>query len=317
MSDGAGSAGLLLAAWPGMGSVAVLAAAHLVDQLDGELLDSLPSERWFPPHGIDIDGGLVHRSEDPRCCLYRCRGALPDASDLLVFIGQAQPETDGYGLCRELVDRAIQRGVRRFVTCAAMAGSHRPGTEPRVLAAATGAVMLEEAKRAGAQVLDEGRISGLNGLLLAAAADADCEGLCLLGEMPFYATGMPNPSAALACLHCFSEFAGVVVPYDELARQAAEIDQRLTAVVDSIARDRREGRSSGRMPRVSSSARLPAVEPETPQGIDPGLSHRIEALFAAAADNRDRAFELKELLDDHEVFERYEDRFLDLFKRTD
>ena len=309
MTDPDQRAGLLLAAWPGMGSVALLAAVHLIDQLDGQEVECLPVHEWFPPSGIDVADGLVSATSAPGCRLFRCPGSLPDGSDLLVFIGEAQPDHDGYGLCRALVQRAMRRGVRRCVTCAAMAGAHRPGDDPRVLAAATTPELLTAARRAGAVPLEEGRISGLNGLLLSAAADQGCEGLCLLGEMPFYATGIPNPSAALACLVRLCELSGIVIRFDELARQAAEVDRRLTAAVEQ----------AEAAPGIAGPAadQEPSDESEGTTETDPALHHHLESLFAAAAEDRDRALELKRLLDQHNLFEDYEDRFLDLFKRTE
>lgn len=41
---------------------------------------------------------------------------------------------------------------------------------------------------------------------------------------------------------------------------------------------------------------------------------RIESLFRAAQQDRAKAYELKQVLDELEVFDEFEDRFLDLFK---
>jgi hypothetical protein len=43
---------------------------------------------------------------------------------------------------------------------------------------------------------------------------------------------------------------------------------------------------------------------------------RIEELFARAAKDRSKAFELKQELDRLGLFKQYEDRFLDLFKKA-
>ena len=61
-------------------------------------------------------------------------------------------------------------------------------------------------------------------------------------------------------------------------------------------------------------------EDETPQATEtPDLDEqdraRIESLFEQARQERNKAFLLKAELDRLGVFDRYEDRFLDLFKR--
>ena len=48
--------------------------------------------------------------------------------------------------------------------------------------------------------------------------------------------------------------------------------------------------------------------------IDPEVEARIESLFRQAERDRSKAVELKAELDRQELFRRYEDRFLDLFR---
>jgi len=50
--------------------------------------------------------------------------------------------------------------------------------------------------------------------------------------------------------------------------------------------------------------------------INSGQRQRIEDLFDQAEKDRSKAFELKQELDRRGVFKEYEDRFLDLFKKT-
>ena len=59
--------------------------------------------------------------------------------------------------------------------------------------------------------------------------------------------------------------------------------------------------------------------PHTPARPEPDLAarERIEALFEAARKDRSRTMALKQALDAHDVFAKYEDRFLDLFKHMD
>ena len=65
-----------------------------------------------------------------------------------------------------------------------------------------------------------------------------------------------------------------------------------------------------------------AEEPEAAAGPSPAARRpsaraRIEELFAAAARDRSKAFELKQELDRFGLFGEYEDRFLDLFRKPD
>ena len=53
----------------------------------------------------------------------------------------------------------------------------------------------------------------------------------------------------------------------------------------------------------------------TDEGLSEEDEQRIERLFREASQDRSKAYELKRELDRLEVFDDYEDRFLDLFKK--
>ena len=57
-------------------------------------------------------------------------------------------------------------------------------------------------------------------------------------------------------------------------------------------------------------------EPPEEEQMSPAARERIERLFTEAAKDRSKAFELKRELDRLGLFKDYENRFLDLFKKT-
>ena len=60
---------------------------------------------------------------------------------------------------------------------------------------------------------------------------------------------------------------------------------------------------------------LPQAEEEPRQRLTFEQEREIERLFERAQQDRAKAYELKHLLDVLDVFEEYEERFLDLFKK--
>ena len=74
------------------------------------------------------------------------------------------------------------------------------------------------------------QIAGLNGLLLGVAKERSIEGVCLLGEVPIYATKIQNPMAALAVLKGLSPMLDIEVDLDELAQMAAETKEMMKQV---------------------------------------------------------------------------------------
>ena len=74
------------------------------------------------------------------------------------------------------------------------------------------------------------QIAGLNGLLLGAAKKRDIDGICLLGEVPTYATRMQNPIAALAILNKLIEILDIEIDTGELAYLSSETRETMKQV---------------------------------------------------------------------------------------
>jgi proteasome assembly chaperone (PAC2) family protein len=96
----------LVAAWPGMGAVAQIAASHLVRTLEAEVIATVPPENYFDVSAIPIENGLVQPAIRPRSVLYGWRNPAAGGRDLIVLVGDQQPQHDGYAFCEELLDIA-------------------------------------------------------------------------------------------------------------------------------------------------------------------------------------------------------------------
>ncbi|MGE0710414.1 MAG: PAC2 family protein [Planctomycetota bacterium] len=311
----------LVAAWPGMGSVAVLAAQTLVKALGAKKVSEVPTRAFFEIERVHAYHGLIQPPRYPRATIYGWEN--PAGPDVYVFIGEAQPTAHGYMLCESLIDRALELGVERIATFAAMATPTHPRSDARVFAVATDEELLAAAQRPGVLPLDEGAISGLNGILLAAGRARELPGLCLLGEFPFFASAIPQPKAAAAVLRTFGQLVGVELDLHELDERARALEEQLVGLLEHLHEAAGvELVAEGEAPPVPNVKAPEAPEPEPelaePSAVarlDPAVLAHIEALFAEAEKDRKQALELKALLDQHGVFEEFEDRFLDLFKQ--
>jgi proteasome assembly chaperone (PAC2) family protein len=296
---------LMVAVWPGMGNVALNAGYYLLAKLGMSVLAEFEANDLFDVDHVEVKGGLILPGRCPRSRLF----LWPDPGrkrDLVVFLGEAQPPLGKYSFCRQLIAYARGLGVERVFTFAAMATPMHPEHPSRVFAAATDGESLEELKRLELEVLEDGHIGGLNGVLLGAAAEAGLRGACLLGEMPHLFSRLPFPKASLAILKVFTTLTGLVLDFAELAEQASATDQQLGGLLARVEQ------TYGPTPSAEEEefSREPAEEEQLPAAD----RQRIEELFEQAAKERARAFELKRELDRLGVFKDYEDRFLDLFK---
>lgn len=305
----------LIAAWPGMGNVAVIAAAYLVQKLPMTPIGELPPRGHFDVPQVLVKQGVIGTPRLPRSVLYRWND--PEGGrDLLVFIGEAQPTAGLYAFAHEMLDRASQLNVERVFTFASMASQLHPSKDPKVFGAATTPPLANELRQRKLTILEDGQIGGMNGVLLGAAAERGMPGLCLLGEIPFFAAGVPNPKAAKAVLGVFSDLAGVHINLDELSQHAETVDAALVDLLDRLREQARERGGEEEIPLPEEPGYVVEEDesPEEPE-LDPATQARIERMFAEAEQDRSHAVRLKEELDRLGVFHKYENRFLDLFKR--
>lgn len=297
----------LVAAWPGMGAVGISAAYYLMAKLGMHLLAEFPAGEFFDFEHVEVKDGRISTGRLPRSRLFLWKDPK-GRHDLIVFLGEAQPPTKGDAFCRQLVDRARRMGVEQVFTFAAMATQMRPDNESRVFGAAIDDETLAELKRLDVEIFGEGKISGLNGVLLGVAAESGMKGGCLLGEMPHVFPQFPFPKGSLAILEAFTSLASCQLDLSELEKQAEQIEEKLAGVLERVQQSVEQEEEEPIYPQPEEEA-----EEET-EGLSPRQKQRIEELFEQARRDRSLAYQLKQELDRLKVFADYEDRFLDLFK---
>jgi len=299
----------LVAVWPGMGHVALSAGYYLMAKLGMHQVAEFSTREFFDVEHVDVKNGIISMGRMPRSRLFGWRDPK-GGHDIMVFLGEAQPAHGKYGFCGQLLDRVQAFGVERVFTFAAMATQMHPEHACRVFGAATSPSALADFKNREVEILEEGQIGGLNGVLLGLAAERGLNGTCLLGEMPHVFAQMPFPKASLAVLRVFTELAVIDLDLAELSEQAALVEKSLGELLAKVA-EAMQRKRAGEAEEEEEAVVSPSEEaPGLPQEVE----EKIEQLFAEAQKDRSKAYELKNELDRLEVFRDYEDRFLDLFK---
>lgn len=298
----------LVAVWPGMGHVAINAGFYLAAKLEMRVVAEFSPKDMFDIEQVEVQKGIIQPARLPRSRFFLWRD--PDEKrDLLLFIGEQQPPTGKRAFCQGLIELARQMGVERVFTFAAMATQMHPEHPSRVFAAATDQATLDEVSQLDVEVLQEGTIGGLNGVLLGEFAESGLHGACLLGEMPHIFAQLPFPGASLAVLRVFRELTGIPLNLEELEEQAQELSRRLGELLAQV-----EG---GFKSAQANEEEIPEAEPAEPPKLSPKDERHIEELFVQAREDRSKAYELKRELDRLGVFADYEDRFLDLFRKPE
>lgn len=218
---------VLLAAWPGMGHVALRAFAFLQESLGAEHLAVLEEADFFQLPGAVIENGLVQPARLPQSSFssWRCGSGK---GDLLFFMGDRQPVSGKeLPLAEAVLKFARKQGVFQVVTSAAMPTAINHYQPSRVWVTATHRTVLREVSPFCHRVLEDGQISGMNGLLLAVAKRKGMRGFCLLGEIPFYTTAIENPKASMAVLQALTGVLDLEVDLSGLRELAVRTEKEV------------------------------------------------------------------------------------------
>ncbi|MFC1952214.1 PAC2 family protein [Chloroflexota bacterium] len=216
----------MVASWPGISNVSTIAATYLKRKLDFKKLADVEAFNFFDPIGVVVENSVIEAPQFPRSEFYYWKNT-GRGSDIILFLGEAQPAAKGYELANCVLDVGLKFQVKRVYTCAAALTRINHTEEPQVWGVATSQQVAEDLKRH--DLIQQGNlhIAGLNGLLLGIAKERNIEGVCLVGEVPMYATRIQNPMAALAILKVLTRMLDIEIDTDEIAQLAKETKESM------------------------------------------------------------------------------------------
>jgi proteasome assembly chaperone (PAC2) family protein len=297
----------LVAGWPGMGNVGIGAVDFLRRQVEAQDFGEIDMSEHFTPEAIVVEHGIAKLPEMPANSF-----AFSEETSLLFFLSEAQVSGPAaLTLTNLIVDFAEQLEVQRIYTCAAFAVPISYTEQTKVLGVATNESLRDALTPHGPEILGQGMISGLNGLLLGVAGARGIESACLLATIPQYAISLPNPRGSRALVETLGALLGMetdVSEFEASVRQMdnvmAQIEERMRTAFESAEVEQEVGEEVAEEPPPSDQNEVPNY-----------VMKRIESLFRQVARDREQAPRLKEELDRWGLYELYEDRFLDLFRQ--
>ncbi len=219
----------MLAAWPGIGNVATIIANYLKNNLNFKELGAIEASYFFDPIGVLVKDNLVESPNFPQSLFYYYKNT-GNGSDIILFVGDDQPASKGYDLANCILDIAERFQVRRIFTCAAAMTRIHHTEPPKVWGVATNPMVNKDLQTYHLEQSNNLQIAGLNGLLLGVAKERQMDGICLLGEVPVYASRVPNPMAALAVLKVLTTMLEIKLDLADLAKMAVEAGERIKQV---------------------------------------------------------------------------------------
>lgn len=291
---------VMLAAWPGIGNVALGSISYIRERLRAKRFADIDVSPYFIPDRIIVEEGLMKLPGTPQHIFYYTKDP-----DFIIFEGEEQiGGKTSLKLMGTILDLARELKVKRVYTGAAfpMPMYH---ADPSVVYGVANSSYLRDLllREYKVKIMDSGQIAGLNGLLLNYAREREIEACCLLATMPIYAVNIYNPKACRAIVQTLERILKIRVGMTELDLAISEMDRRMESLEEQI-------RS------IAPQKETPEV-PEEEEEVPKHILEQIERLFEDAKRDKRKAYDLKRELDHWGLFKSYEDRFLDLFKKEE
>jgi uncharacterized protein len=290
---------VMLAAWPGMGNVGIIATDYIRRKINAKKFAEIDMSQFFFHDSIIVKDGIAQQQEMPNGIFYYFNDP-----DLIIFESNVQLNgRDGNSIIKEILDVAVENHVSKIYTSAAMIQPMSYEAESKVLIACNNKAHLDIMLKNGVIPMPDGYIAGLNGLLLGVAAARNIDSACLLGTMPTYASNLMYPKASLAIIKVFETLFAADIDTEEIEKEVVLMNRQLYAIEERIRQlFPAEAENDNEISQIE--------EEKVPHYI----MEKIEMLFDKAKSDKKSASVLKEELDRWNLFELYEDRFLDLFE---
>jgi len=301
---------VMICAWPGMGEVAIKAALYLKENLAFKEFARLDTPEYFEPSGILVKNGVLDLPRLTGGVFYYYKTAGQD-NDIILFISDAQPNLgNSVHYAEEITAFAEKQKVKLIYTFAALTVPIDHAQNSKVWMAATSKKLIQGFKGLNVKTLNEGHISGFNGLILGVAKNKNIDGACLLGEIPIYTIQIENPKASLVVLEALSAHLGLGLNLDALKEKVKFVEEEINKLIGYI-----KGESPANTPLSEEEIERIKKELAAFTKLPESARKKIEELFKLASGDLTKATELKNELDAWSVFKDYEDRFLDLFRK--
>jgi len=223
---------VLIAGWPGIGNVGIIAVDTLRGGLRAEEFGEIEPWDFFYPKRILIRNGKLKDLEFPSNKFYFKK---TEKRDLIFFIGEEQPTEEGrayaegrkgYQMTNLVLDVALKLGCQRAYTSGAAVAPIHHTMKPKVWAVPNTEALIDELRGYENTILmsdiegrkGQGNITGLNGLLLGVAKKRGLEAVCIMGEIPVYLQGLPlpYPKASKSVLEVLTASLGVRIEMERI-----------------------------------------------------------------------------------------------------
>ena len=292
---------VMLAAWPGIGNVGVGAIDYLRRKLDARAFAEIDTRELFTADLILVENGLAKLPDVPTHTF-----SLIEDPPLVIFQGEVQVGGPvGNDMMGHVLDMAQGLGVQTIYTMAAYQYPMTHKDQVQVFGVSNRESLRDALVPHGVEVLEQGMVSGLNGLLLASAQERGIDAACLLATMPVYTHHMANPKSSREIVQILQHVLNISVNMSEMDEHVEKMEASMEDIAVQIQDAFSQMDEEGEVPELKA-----IEEDQVPQYV----MKRIEELFLEAGQDKGKAQKLKQELDKWNLYQLYEDRFLNIFR---
>ena len=215
---------IMIACWTGMGNVGFGAVDYIRMKLKTKLLAETDLSDLISPEVISVSKGVSSIEKTPNLSVY-----FSKTPPLIISTGREQfYGKAGIATMGRLLEIASKFKVKKIFTCAAFPAYMNHRGKPVIYAVANSPSLIKELKdKQNLQIMEDGRISGLNGLMLEASRKKRIDAACLLATLPMYAISFPNPRASKALIKALKRIFVFYIDTTDLDLSMQQIDNLL------------------------------------------------------------------------------------------
>ncbi|HJX03994.1 MAG TPA: PAC2 family protein [Dehalococcoidia bacterium] len=241
---------VLLACWPGIGNIGLLAVDTIRETLGAEEIGYIEPYEFFYPKKVSIRGGELINLEFPSSRFYAKK---TEKRDILFFLGEEQPAwgnkayaegAKAYQMANYVLDVAARFGCQRIYTSGAAITTIHHSVRSKVWAVPNNIKLLQEIKVYQNTVLmseverpgGQGNITGLNGLLLGVAKKRGMDAICFMGEVPVYLQGFPilYPKGSKSVMEVLASALGIELDLRSISSFAERSESEINCLYDKL-----------------------------------------------------------------------------------
>ncbi|MEQ8190990.1 MAG: PAC2 family protein [Candidatus Eremiobacterota bacterium] len=311
-------ASVMLAGWPGMGAVATQSVDYIRRKLDFELFAEIEIDDLTLVNSVVVVQGIGSFPKLPGVYFFYSK-------DYDFIICEAEDQFSGQIALKVMEDLFILTdiiGVNTIYTGAAFVRhmNYREDSKIYVVANRTG--LRDRLLEQDINILTQGQVAGINGSILGFSSLKDIEAACFLATIPIYSINFPNPKASMAITKLWQKLLGFQIDFVEYEYAVKKSDETFAVLEEHLKKmtmGEHEGTHEDDLKVPEDDLKEPEDElkiTENKHVIPHTVIQDIEELFKQAQTDRALAHKLKEELDRWNLFNEYEDRFLDLFRNS-